>query len=355
VTARFAVREALAVAVYARIPIVLKGGPGIGKTSLFEQVGDSMGAHVEVMVLAQMDPTELTGVMFVDSDGITRTAVPAWVERVNAHNPSLVFFDEFLQASPLHQGVANDVIQGRRVGAVPLAEHVRFVAAYNPPERYGGFEFSRPTQNRFIDIEVVPDPDVVAEGLVTGWPDAPLIEPTDVDKHLARWLRTVAAFVKARPGCLSDTSMAASGPFATPRSLEMAAKAAAIAEAAGVSDEARNLLIAGAVGPGVGHELIAYSRELDLPDPDVALSQPDSVVIPDRSDRAWACLMSIVDVAVRRNEVAAWRAAWTILGRAVRVAGVDVAALAARRLVIHQPPGATPPPEVALFTEAMAP
>jgi MoxR-like ATPase len=353
-TAQPQVREALAIGIAGRLPVALFGGPGVGKTSMVEQLGAAHGMHVEVIVLAQSEPTDLTGVPYVDDTGSTRSAVPDWVHRVNQSSPSLVFLDEFTQASPLHQGVCNDIIQSRRVAGVALAEHVHFVAGYNPPEVCGGFDLSMPTRNRFIHIEVNPDPDAVAEGLLLGWPEAPHIDFVDLERHVRHWKTTVAAFVKARPGVLEPPSPTATGPFATPRSLELAALAAAYADAARRSADVRNLLIQGAIGAGAGLELSNYAAELDLPDPARALADPDGVTLPERPDRAWAALQSIADHAVRRGDLVSWRAAWRLAGRVAYTSGADVAAMAARQLVVHQPPGATPPDEVAVFRDLLA-
>lgn len=353
-TARQPVRDALAVAVAGRLPVALFGGPGVGKTSMVEQLGAAQGAHVEVIVLAQSEPTDLTGVPYVDASGMTRTAVPDWVDRVNRCEPSIVFLDELTQASALHQGVCNDIIQSRRVAGVLLAAHVHFVAGYNPPEICGGFDLSMPTRNRFIHLEVLPDADAVAEGFLHGWPPPPTIELHDLEDHLSLWRTTVAAFIKARPGILEPPSPTTTGPFPTPRSLELAAIAAAHAGAAGLSAGVRDLLVQGAIGAGPGLELLTYADELDLPNPAEALANPDTVELPQRPDRAWAALQSIADHAVRIGDLDSWRAAWRIAGRIAHASGADVAAMAARALVVNQPPGATPPPEVAIFRDLLA-
>ena len=55
-------------------------------------------------------------------------------------------------------------------------------------------------------------------------------------------------------------------------------------------------LVEGAVGDGAALEFLAWLEHLDLPDPEAVLADPDSFVLPERSDRAFAVL-----TAVRRS------------------------------------------------------
>jgi hypothetical protein len=349
------IADAVSVAIAAGLPVALVGGPGVGKTSVIEAIGVAAGAAVETLVVAQMEPTDLTGIPFVDADGNTRRGAPDWLGRVNAADRSLLFLDELTQASALHQGVCNDIIQARRVGSFPLGPNVRIVAGYNPPEMCGGFDLSLPTRNRFLHIAVEPDPVAFADGITTGW-HQPLIVDFDLDAsaHEVPWRRIVGAFVRARPSVLSDLpDDGTTGGFPSPRSLEFAARAAAAVDACGASNKVRSILVAGAIGAPVAAELLTYAKELDLPDPTTALSDPGAVAIPDRPDRAWAIMHAIADAATRDGTIEAWLAAWIIAGRIAQACGADVAATGARRLAAHPPPGAPLPPEMGMFRELL--
>ncbi len=128
----------------------------------------------------------------------------------------------------------------------------------------------------------------------------------------------------------------------------MAARLWAAAGAAGASTEAETALVTGAVGEGAGIELLMWHLEMDLPDPEEVLADPDGFVVPERGDRAYAVLSAVAAAVAARPTVERWLAGWRVLGKAGEKTP-DVAAVAARVLVQHRPPGATAPPEVKLF------
>lgn len=87
---------------------------------------------------------------------------------------------------------------------------------------------------------------------------------------------------------------------------------------------------------------------MDLGDPEVALADPDSFVLPERGDRAYAALSSVAAAVAAEPTPERWLAGWKVLARAG--AGTpDVAAMAARVLARCRPDGTALPPEVKMF------
>jgi hypothetical protein len=128
----------------------------------------------------------------------------------------------------------------------------------------------------------------------------------------------------------------------------MTARLLTACDASGAPDDVRAALVRGAVGDGAGIELLSWLVEMDLPDPEAVLADPDSFVVPERGDRAYAALASVA-AAVRADATPErWAAGWRVLAKAGERAP-DVAAVAARVLAACRPAGATAPPEVALF------
>ena len=76
----------------------------------------------------------------------------------------------------------------------------------------------------------------------------------------------------------------------SPRSWESVARLLATCDAAKASEEARTLLVLGAVGEGAGIEFLSWLANMDLPDPEDVLADPDGFELPERSDRAFAVL-----------------------------------------------------------------
>ncbi|MGH9114822.1 MAG: AAA family ATPase, partial [Acidimicrobiales bacterium] len=134
----------------------------------------------------------------------------------------------------------------------------------------------------------------------------------------------------------------------SPRTWDMTARLLAAAESAGASELATSILARGAVGPGPGVELLTWLAEADLPDPEVVLADPESFVLPDRGDRAYAALASIAAAVATEPTAERWAQGWKAFAHAAADAP-DVAAAAARTLARARPPGAPVPPEVTVF------
>jgi hypothetical protein len=122
----------------------------------------------------------------------------------------------------------------------------------------------------------------------------------------------------------------------------MVARLLATSDAIGASEDARTLLVLGAVGDGAGIEFLSWFANMDLPDPELVLADPDGFDLPERSDRAFAVLSAVATVAISRGDAESWSAAWRVVERVADQAP-DVAALAARSLANARPEGATLP------------
>ena len=88
--------------------------------------------------------------------------------------------------------------------------------------------------------------------------------------------------------------------------------------------------------------------EMDLPNPEDLLADPDGMELPDRGDRAYAVLSAVAAAVAANPTVERWNAGWKVLARAGERAP-DVAAVAARVLAQCRPPGAPAPAEVKIF------
>jgi hypothetical protein len=343
--------EALSVAVSARVPVLLWGGPGTGKSSAVRALASAMDWLCEVVIASIREPSDFAGLPVVH-DGQVRFAPPRWAQRLAAEGHGILFLDEISTAPPAVQAALLRVVLERVVGDLALPAQVAVVAAANPPEQASdGWDLSAPLANRFCHIEWNADASTFAQGIAGGWPVprvADLPEQWQLRQSSVRGL--VGAFVHARPSLLAQPprdASAAGRAWPSPRTWEMAANLLAASDEIGASAEVRAVLVAGAVGDGPGLEFLHWLLEIDLGDPESALAEPTSFVLPERGDRAYAAL-SAVAAAVAANPTAErWIAGWKVLARAGDHA--DVAAMAARVLARCRPNGATPPPEVKQF------
>ena len=348
--------EALGVAVAARVPVLLWGAPGTGKTSVVKALADALGWPCETVIASIREPSDFAGLPIVVGEGV-RFAPPAWARRLAEAGRGLLFLDELSTAPPAVQAALLRVVLERVVGDLELPAEVAVVAAANPPEQAAdGWDLSAPLANRLCHLSWDIDPRAVADGLAGGWmpPQVPQL-PEDWAAEFGLALALVAAFLHVRPAlaCAPPHDAAAAGRgWPSPRTWEMAARLWAASGAAGSSEESRAALVRGAVGEGAGVEFLAWVAEMDLPDPEAVLADPAGFLLPARGDRAYAAVAAVAAVVAANPTPKRWAAGWQVLGRAAETAP-DVAAVAARTLARCRPEGAPPPAELQLFAPVL--
>jgi ATPase family associated with various cellular activities (AAA) len=347
---------ALTVAVAARVPVLLWGAPGTGKTSAIRAMAAAAGLPCETVIASIREPSDFAGLPVVVGQGV-RFAPPAWAQRLAAAGRGLLFLDELSTAPPAVQAALLRVVLERVVGDLDLPAEVAVVAAANPPEQAAdGWDLSAPLANRLCHLTWEINPRVVADGLAGGWAPPRVPELTgnwEAAEIMARGL--VAAFLRVRPvlACAPPTDPATAGRgWPSPRTWEMTARLWAAADAAGAGGETRSALVRGCVGDGAGAEFLTWLAEMDLPDPEAALADPASFVLPERADRAYAALAAVTAAVTADLTPERWTAGWQVLGTAATGAA-DVAAAAARVLARHRPDGAPLPPEIRLFAPVL--
>jgi hypothetical protein len=355
--------EALALAVAANLPVLLWGAPGIGKSAALTQLAVGLRLPLETVIASIHEPSDFAGLPVIGDDPGTRgvpMAPPDWAVRVATAGRGLVFFDELSSAPPAVQAALLRVVLERRVGSLQLPDRVRIVAAANPPATASdGWHLTAPLANRFVHLHWTHDPRVVARGLGGTWPgvDIPTVQPRRVPGAVARARGLIAGFLTARPGLahhMPSDAQGRGGAWPSPRTWEMALRLLTFADASGVGREALGAALAGAVGDGPGIELLTFVEELDLPDPDRVLANPDAFQLPERGDRQLAFLTAVVAAVQARVTRDRWEAGWVVLAKAVNAGVPDVAARAATDLAALREPDWPVPPELDAFVEVLS-
>ncbi|MCZ4121959.1 AAA family ATPase [Streptomyces sp. H39-S7] len=333
--------EALTLAVAADLPVLLWGGPGIGKTAALTQLAAALDLPLTTVIASVHEPSDFSGLPIIGDDPAEQgvpMAPPEWAVRLVRAGRGLLFLDELSTAPPAVQAALLRLVLERRIGSLQLPPGVRIVAAANPRSSAAdGWELSPPLANRFVHLQWTHDHDVVVRGLAGTWPRATL-PPLDADKlpeavNFAR--RAVCGLLSARPALvhrLPTSETRRGGAWPSPRSWEMTLCLIAFATAAGSSREVLSLLVRGTVGDGPGLELLASLDRMDLPDPETLLADPASAVLPERGDLRQAVLDGVVDAVRKRLEKSRWDAAWAVLARAVETGAPDLVVVPATTL-----------------------
>lgn len=354
--------QALGICVSARIPALLWGNPGEGKTAAVESAADN-GWHVETVIITHSEPSDFAGLPVI-ADGSVSLAPPAWAARLADHDgPSIAFFDEFSTASPALQAAALRPLTHYEVGSLQLPRTVSFVAAANPADvAAAGWELAAPTASRFVHLDWAMPYEVYSEGLVTGiWPTMPVYgEPDDYQRILADEFVLVSGFLRVRESQLSVIPKNAEErgrAFPTPRTWDYAARLSAFAQAVDAGAEVRRLLIAGCIGGAVAHEYLTWVNNQDLPDPELLLGDPTAISFAGmRADRVFVTLQSVLGAFSRQPTAARWSNAVDVCARAASHAGVDPAVPVVRSLMrpAARPKGAAVPSSIKVFAPALA-
>ncbi len=344
--------EALGIAVAAGVPVLLWGAPGTGKTSAITAMAEGMGWPCETVIAAIREPSDFAGLPIV-ANGEVQFAPPRWAQRLATQGRGVLFLDEISTAPPAVQAALLRVVLERVVGDLPLPDGVVVIAAANPPEQAAdGWDLAAPLANRFCHLDWTVDAAAFTQGLVNGFetPTVPTL-PENWEDDIPYTRGLIAAFIGVRPGLVcelpSDAARAGRG-WPSPRTWDMAARLWAAAGAAGASTEAETALLTGALGEGPGIELLMWQLEMDLPDPEDVLANPDAFEVPERHDRAHAVLSSVAAAVASKPTPERWLAGWKVVGK-VGEHAPDVGAVAARVLAGCRPPGVPAPPEVKLF------
>src|ERR1700735_5901845 len=85
--------EALGVAVAARVPVLLWGAPGTGKTSTIRAMAEAMDLPCETVIASIREPSDFAGLPIVVGDGV-RFAPPGWARRVGGSGRGRRVFGE---------------------------------------------------------------------------------------------------------------------------------------------------------------------------------------------------------------------------------------------------------------------
>lgn len=330
------------------VPVLLLSDPGMGKSSLVRALATAEGVPCETVLGSIREPADVAGLPVVTGDGLVLEP-PAWAKRLAEAEAGYLFLDELTTCPPAVQAAMLAVALDRTVGDLHLPSGVRVVAGANPPDRAAdGWELSPPLANRFCHVMFAPTVDEWLDGMTVGWGAPPASRAITADSVRAEAVKaSVTGFIRHRPEHLHTfpaTAAGTGGAWGSRRSWAMLATA--LANVRDTDAAARQALVFGLVGEGVGVEFLTWCEHADLPDPADVVADPSIVTWTDRPDRVWAVLSAVVGWAASAGSAEAWRQAWGPLLAAATAGAPDVAAAAARPLGRCRPASARVPAAV---------
>lgn len=321
----------MSVLYHARVPTLLWGAPGTGKTATLEGLARRIGADLFVPHVRAPEDVAVP----VARDGhVEVVPVAEFAEAAKAAQAGrrvIVFVDELTTLPPAVQAAVLRFLDSGRVGGVSLPPSVWRAAAANPPDlAAGGWDLEPPTANRLAHLEWSVQADEWADHFARwDWPDltgGDFVElgSPEWDDLWARARALVASFVRSQPHLLlrvPDEPTSRGRAWPSPRTWDYASRVLAAARCEVVRASGA---IAACVGTAAGLQFVQWARSLDLPTPEDLLRDPGLLRRIQRSDVQYAALVALAaHISSRLPNL--WQQAWEVAGVAAEVCR-DVAA-----------------------------
>jgi hypothetical protein len=288
-----ALSQFLAQAFSARLPVLITGAPGIGKTDIVSAAAAAAGCDLILSHPVVEDPTNAKGLPWPDKDGKVARFLPfgELARAVHATKPTVWFLDDLGQAPPMVQASYMQLLLARCVNDHKLPDCVTFAAATNRrTDRAGVSGILEPVKSRFasiVELQVNVDDwcawamTVLRAKLAAAYGDA---MADDIVGKLV-------AFMRFKPEHLCNFVASAdltNSPL--PRTWAHAAKLLGLPLPPAVQLAA----ISGAVGQGAAIELSAFmALYAELPTIESILDNPDASTLPTKPGTLYAVVTAL--------------------------------------------------------------
>ncbi|MCI0150968.1 ATP-binding protein [Paraburkholderia sediminicola] len=264
--------ELLTAYIPARLPVIITGPAGIGKSDLVDQASGEKSHDLLISHPVVEDPTDSKGLPFPSADGKTAAHLPFGdLERaVNSTRPLVWFLDDLGQASPAVQAAKMQLLLARRVGNHALPPHVTFVAATNRRSDNAGVSgILDPVISRFATV-------VELQPTVNDWTAWAIRNNVPVELIAFLRFRPDLLFVQKRSRDIENSP--------SPRTWGFLAKTMPV-----VPKGLELLSYSGTVGVEAATELMSFlGIYRQLPSPDLILLNPDTAPIPENTSALYA-------------------------------------------------------------------
>ncbi len=273
-----AIYKALCTLLAARQPVFIWGGPGVGKSSVVNQLAAARSLLLRDIRALLLDPVDLRGLPFLGQDGRSKWATPDFLPK---EGEGILFLDELNAAPAMVQASCYQLVLDRKLGEYTLPDGWAIVAAGNrDSDRAVTTRMPTPLRNRFVHLEFETDVQEWSE-----WAIHAGIRPE------------VIAFLRFRPNLLSQFDRDQNA-FPSPRSWEFVSRILGSMPDSIVEHE----LFAGAIGSGAATEFSAFLKTFrELPNIDAILVNPHQEPVPDNPAAQYAVAAALAHCASDTN------------------------------------------------------
>lgn len=271
----------------ARVAVNLIGSPGIGKSDIIKQVADALNLKVIDFRLSTCDPTDLTGLPFIENGRsvyLPNVAFPLEGDELPinpdtglAYDGWLLFLDEISNAPMSVQAASYKLILDREVGLHKLHPKVEIVSAGNSVNDNAAVQAEMGTalKSRMAHINIEQDLGV--------WLDWALAN--NVHHSITSFLKfDPKSFYKFDPNADADT-------FPCPRTWGMVNS---VVQTVGFQHPDINQLLAGVISDGYASEYYMFCKHFaNLPTYEDIIKDPLNTPMPDNGSVMYALSGSI--------------------------------------------------------------
>lgn len=149
------------------------GLPGTGKTASVRDYAEKRDLPLRVLLLAQLEPSEVGGLPYLDRSAKTVQsdyALPQWFHELLEWEDGVLFLDELNAAPWTVQAAALTFIQDRELRGVKLPDGILICGAGNPVGAgISAMPLSPPMANRLSHFSFMPSVDDYLAGFRTAW------------------------------------------------------------------------------------------------------------------------------------------------------------------------------------------
>lgn len=201
-----ATKAMLEAAIEARMPTMLVGAPGTGKSATIKALARERGYELVTLVGSRMDPTDVVGLPKGEQYGedeqgkpifATVNLSPWWQVEILTKKKVILFLDEWGNSPAAIQAAFLTLLQDREfANGHKFPDETIVIGATNPLEEGAdGQAMALPTTNRIFWISWNPTVQSWIDGMRTAWGKT-------VSEEEMKWKRKISSFIADNPSWL---------------------------------------------------------------------------------------------------------------------------------------------------------